>query len=385
MTKTGTGSHRYRLRNEAIWKVLSVAACCVLEATVAFGQGNWTQQFPNQGILAPSGRSAHAMVYDAARNEVLLFGGIVSTFGAVRDTWAWDGFNWIQKSPPNSPSSRFGHAMAYDAARQVVVLFGGLSTSGAILGETWVWNGTNWTQMFPATSPPPRDMAAMTYDPVRNETVLFGGRGLFGDMLDDTWVWDGANWTQKAPAMHPAGRIKHAMTFDASHGEVLLFGGRLLPFPSDFGDTWVWDGANWTQRFPASSPPPLSGHALDYSDGRARVILFGGFDNDGFTRNDTWSWNGDEWARLISATSPPARTDLAMAYDRTHREMVLFGGITYLQGSFTVTLDDTWVFEDRVPQTRDDCKASGWVHLSRPDGTAFKNQGACVSYVSTGK
>src|SRR5206468_4769737 len=70
---------------------------------------------------------------------------------------------------------------------------------------------------------------------------------------------------KKVPAMHPSGRIWHAVTFDASHAEVLLFGGRLGFFPSDFDDTWVWDGVNWTERFPATSPPPMGGHALAYS------------------------------------------------------------------------------------------------------------------------
>ena len=52
--------------------------------------------------------------------------------------------------------------MAYDAARAQVVLFGGLD--GQILqdehplekDDTWVWDGTNWTQKSPANSPPPR-------------------------------------------------------------------------------------------------------------------------------------------------------------------------------------------------------------------------------------
>jgi hypothetical protein len=80
---------------------------------------------------------------------------------------------WMQKTPPNSPPPRFGHAMAYDTARQEVVLFGGLLASGAGNADTWVWNGTTWAQVFPATSPPSRDLAAMTCDSVRNETILF--------------------------------------------------------------------------------------------------------------------------------------------------------------------------------------------------------------------
>jgi probable HAF family extracellular repeat protein len=38
-----------------------------------------------------------------------------------------------------------------------------------------------------------------------------------------------------------------------------------------------------------------------------------------------------------------------------------------------------------VPQTKDDCRNDGWRNLSRRDGTTFKNQGDCVSYVNTGR
>jgi hypothetical protein len=373
-----------------MWSVIALAGCCFLHATFALGQSGWTQEFPSQ---TPSGRNFHAMVYDADRNEVVLFGGIVNNSQVLGDTWVWNGANWIQKTPPNSPPPRFGHAMAYDNARQEVVLFGGLLASGAGNADTWVWNGTTWTKVFPATSPPSRDLAAMTYDSVRNETILFGGRSLgsasgVGSMLDDTWGWDGVNWTQKVPAMHPSGRIEHAVSFDASHAEVLLFGGRLASFPSDFDDTWVWDGVNWIERFPATSPLPTGGHALAYSALRAQVIMFGGYDNGAFSRNDTWSWNGTEWTQLTPATSPPARTNHAMAYDSTRREIVLFGGGSF-PGADRGNFNDTWVFEvpssRRVPRTKDDCKGGGWTDLVRADGTAFKNQGACVSYVNTGK
>ena len=383
MSKIGSGSRATPLTSKPIWSVVAFAGCCFLHATAAFGQSGWTQQFPAQ---VPSGRNFHAMVYDGARNEVVLFGGIVNNSHVLGDTWVWNGLNWIQKSPPDSPPPRFGHAMAYDAVRHEVVLFGGLSENGSGDSKTWVWNGATWTQVFAATNPPPRDLAAMTYDSVRGETVMFAGRDLrSGSLLDDTWLWDGVNWTQAFPAAHPAARIAHAITFDASRAEVLLFGGRLAAFPSSFGDTWVWNGVNWTERFPATRPPPTGGHALVYEVVGVQVILFGGYDNGAFSRSDTWSWNGTDWTQLVPGTSPPARTNHAMAYDSIFREIVLFGGGS-APGADT-NFNDTWVFEDilRVPRTKDDCKGGGWTEFVRANGTPFKNQGACVSYVTTRK
>ncbi len=75
-----------------------------------------------------------------------------------------------------------------------------------------------------------------------------------------------------------------------------------------------------------------------------------------------------------------------MAYDSTRREIVLFGGGSF-PGADTGNFNDTWVFEDvlRVPRTKNDCKGGGWTDLVRTNGTPFKNQGACVGYVNTGK
>jgi hypothetical protein len=42
-------------------------------------------------------------------------------------------------------------------------------------------------------------------------------------------------------------------------------------------------------------------------------------------------------------------------------------------GTFTVATD------------KDACKKGGWMNLSRPDGSSFKNQGDCIKFVNTGK
>jgi hypothetical protein len=47
-------------------------------------------------------------------------------------------------------------------------------------------------------------------------------------------------------------------------------------------------------------------------------------------------------------------------------------------GSLTATIALT-------PTSKDACKKGGWSTLQEADGTAFKNQGDCVSYVNTGK
>ena len=49
-----------------------------------------------------------------------------------------------------------------------------------------------------------------------------------------------------------------------------------------------------------------------------------------------------------------------------------FNGTTYNLESYQVATD------------KDVCKNSGWQSLSAADGSSFKNQGACVSYIASG-
>ena len=95
------------------------------------------------------------MVYDAATQTVVLFGG-GDAAGPLGDTWTWNGVakTWTQQNPTASPSARSA-PIAYDAATQTVLLFGGNGSSTADeFNDTWTWNGSAWTQQFPAAAPP---------------------------------------------------------------------------------------------------------------------------------------------------------------------------------------------------------------------------------------
>jgi hypothetical protein len=49
--------------------------------------------------------------------------------------------NWVQESQAGKPLERDAHAMAYDAAHDNVVLFGGFNGAVTDLNHTWVWDG----------------------------------------------------------------------------------------------------------------------------------------------------------------------------------------------------------------------------------------------------
>src|SRR5438874_3811400 len=117
--------------------------------------------------------------------------------GLLADTWVWDGSQWRPAHVPG-PSPREAAALAFDAARGVYLLFGGQSNSGQ-LGDTWSWDGSMWRQLSPAHHPSPRRGSAMAYDPIHRAVVLYGGLAqdsLEGHEVGDTWTWDGNDWTQ---------------------------------------------------------------------------------------------------------------------------------------------------------------------------------------------
>src|SRR5687767_2998146 len=70
-------------------------------------------------------RSEHAMVYDAQRERIVLFGGYDGANfspGYLRgDTWEMIGDTWAQRAPANSPPPRYEHAMVFDSGRGRVV------------------------------------------------------------------------------------------------------------------------------------------------------------------------------------------------------------------------------------------------------------------------
>src|SRR5438093_1603782 len=122
-----------------------------------------------------------------------------------------------------APTARYGPAMAYDAARGQVVLFGGHGSTRALFDDTWTWDGTDWTLRTPVHHPSPRSYTTMAYDAARGQVVLFGGDN--GMTFGDTWTWDGTDWTQRTPVHAPSTRAGEGMAYDAARGQVVLFGG----------------------------------------------------------------------------------------------------------------------------------------------------------------
>ncbi len=257
--------------------------------------------------LGPAPRKWAVMAYDSEREWTVLFGGLEGfgrTGDSLGDTWAWDGKSW-QQLASKGPSARDHHAMVYDRARDRLVLFGGWDGGAeSVVDDTWEWTEKAWVRVM-VTAPPARAAHAMVYDESRGVTVLFGGRS-GGKFLNDTWLWDGQQWSQ-VETQGPASRAFHAMAYNSHRRKTLLFGGRVGS--RLFGDTWTWDGSSWT-NVDVPGPSERYAYSMAYDRSRAEAMFFGGGHRDQESgvwvlHDDTWLWDGDSWRRVDSSGSLP--------------------------------------------------------------------------------
>jgi hypothetical protein len=258
--------------------------------------GGW-EHLPGSGPVA---RSLSGAVYDTHRKRIVLFGGVGNKgYEELKgDTWEWDGASWRQMAD-TSVGTRDHHVMVYDAARQKTLLYGGLTSDRSWVKSTWLWDGVKWTKLD-VPGPDGRVHFAMAYDSKRQRVVLFGGSGEDHHYHNDTWEWDGAAW-QKVSSEGPPPRARHRMVYDSRAGVTLLYGGDREKGTSGDGfigldDMWMWDGKRWTE-VKTSGPGRRFMHAMVYDSGRGKTVLYGG-GIDHSLPDDTWEWDGKSWKRV---------------------------------------------------------------------------------------
>jgi hypothetical protein len=287
----------------------------------------WRMDLPPWRPRGNSGAVARRRIDEPSPSDprVFIFGG---QDGGVLldDTWKLTDSGWAEIPAPVKPSPRAGHSMVFDRARNVVVLFGGDTDDGPS-SETWEFDGVTWV-LRSSSGPEPRFYAGMAYDAARSRTVLYGGDSGTG-RYEDTWEWDGVSWTLRAASSAPGRRSRHAMAYDETSGAVVMFGGE-VPGSVKAGDTWTWNGASWiAQNVPGPSARRF--HAMTWDPLNARVLLVGGEDVNGLS-GETWAFQDGAWQQLSAKTLPPRRSHMAWV-DEESRELVVMGGFDGAYGN----------------------------------------------------
>lgn len=326
------------------------------------GLNRWANLAPR---TCPSPRSDHAMAYDTASGDVILFGGNFA-WGHSNDVWRYNSSSntWSPLGPSSPmPSARQGHSMVYDTRNGLMVLFGG-QDAGGVLDDTWTFNpSTNtWTKMNPPSSPQPRTAHSMVYDVANGEALLFGGQTVQYSpynviLLGDTWTYNVTtnSWSQKSALPAPSARYGQAMAYDSSRRTAVLFGG--VENGGLMGDTWTRNSTTglWMNMTPQPSPRKGFDYAMAYGGPSCDVLLFGGWDGSvsagGGTSSchpypsETWTYRAstNTWTNRSHPSMPSARFSSAMAYDVSRNAIITFGGYSYQNA-----LGDTWLYGSRA-------------------------------------
>ncbi|MEM7202434.1 MAG: hypothetical protein AAF628_19335 [Planctomycetota bacterium] len=261
-----------------------------------------------------------------------------------------DGTTWIAHTPAISPPARIGAGrLAFSPADGRTIMLGGIDpTIFMPATDTWAWDGTNWSivdaGLAPGiTSPPAGDAFALCGDRARNRVVHFGGNDPFLTLSAEHWEWDGASWTQRFPANAPSARRGAVMTYDSARQVCVLFGG--FDGTNVLDDTWEWDGVDWREvSTPNRVSPPRQSPAFTYDAARGRVVLRGGGTLVGgysSSLHDMWEFDGSDWHQTFTATTPPDSDATQIAYHSGTQRVIGFGGREPASSTYN---NNTWAY-----------------------------------------
>jgi hypothetical protein len=210
----------------------------------------WTERV----VPGPGPRWLHAMAYDPVRQRVVLHGGRHPFGQQLMDLWEWDGTSWTARGtlgdpapgptgdPLGQPKPRESHGLVFDRARNALVLHGGGlfigGNTNARAGETWELDVAGQWRLR-AVAPPGSglgfpDHRAMAFDLHRGTTLLLTNRNAAGALSGQLWEWAGSSWL---PIGNLPSRSSAAMAYDEARRRMVIVGGANFFTRSD---VWEW-------------------------------------------------------------------------------------------------------------------------------------------------
>lgn len=410
------------------------------------------KQRPAGGSSA-GGRQQHMMCFDEGRNRVVVFGGINGQENLalpVHMEWrpALGSDHQYEVIPPGelpggAPPGRSRGAMVYNAARKSVVLFGGTTAEtedwpetlldllpggddGEVLGDTWELVRSDLEILsFPQNQTrnaceaaefqagvAPQVGTILSYQWMK-EGVMLQDDGRLTGARSDTLRFTRLRYEDEgayellitdegcgeAEVYHlgpfqlkieplppwlnvttggPDNRTGAGMVYDVKRGVCVLFGGEAYGFPTNgatsqqrylANDTWEWNGTVWRRRQSTLAPPARQNMVMVYDAKRGETVLFGGiaFDPRGLTNiyyGDTWTWNGSDWMlRSIRGPSPRARG--TAAFHEGVGKLLMYGGDIATAPFYA---DELWSWDgaDWFPETGTDVDYNGTNWVEKP-------------------
>jgi N-acetylneuraminic acid mutarotase len=149
----------------------------------------WTDLHATGDVPTALGGSAAALV--PSLHEIVVFGGSYGTY--FSDTWAYDiaANRWRNLHPTGAvPAARSGALMVYDPARQEIVMVGGEPDDRSTPGDIWTYDpaANRWTNLLSDGDAPLTPRAgALFYAGALGSVVMVSGRIERSVTIDGTW------------------------------------------------------------------------------------------------------------------------------------------------------------------------------------------------------
>jgi hypothetical protein len=207
----------------------------------------------------------------------------------MNDVWVLTNANgaggtptWVPLAPAGGPpAARWSHNAAYDAANDEMIVFGGDLSCTASDNQVWrledpFGNGVapSWAQASPAGAPPaPWSLHSGVFD-APDRFVAFGGEvadTLTGTVQTLTWGPGGPQaWVDRTPSSYrPSPRALHSAVADAATDRMVVFGGQSAA--GRLNETWVLEAATGRVLEVPPPPEPTGSPALPAYTGFARA------------------------------------------------------------------------------------------------------------------
>ncbi len=210
----------------------------VIGDTWVYRDDNWMElDTPN----APAPRRLAGLAYDPVRDKTVLFGGGLVDENYT-DTWEFDGTTWTLVSS-DGPDVTLP-SLVYDAARNEILMLGTSTSTTAPAVVMYRYADGSWVQVEPEEMPPCAGQAKMVYREFDGDVLLYGGSCPRGGVSNDTWIWDGTNWSELSVVRTAGSIFAYAMAHDQSRNQTVIYGGTALDENNNTfrlsGDRWIF-------------------------------------------------------------------------------------------------------------------------------------------------
>jgi hypothetical protein len=322
-------------RNQVLMLGLDAKAVTLMYAYDA-GSSSWKQLTPT---TLPACANEGAMVYDDATQKVFYTGGVCTGSSSTEDNLEWDGTNWATVTVNTNAGRLFGMAMTYDSEHDEVVLFGGADVLNVMHSSTLVYANKVWLDVSGGgDDPAPRSLFSFVTDPVNNAIWMFGGVD-DSQTFQDFWKFQNGHWEEIGNGDEPTDCVYPLASYDTDRQKMVLV--------CENSTTWEFDVTNstWKQATNLKEVPPIRRFGqMAYDQSLKKTVLFGGYDTNYL--NQTWTWDGTAWTQVAKKNPPPSRALASMWYDPALKKTVMYGGIGRLSSTDRIIrYSDMWTFD----------------------------------------